>query len=293
MENRVAFIGFGEAAQAFCGEQKDATAWKAISCTAFDVKTETVLTAPQKRNDYAALGIHGKPTLKDALAQTQIILSLVTADQALNAAKNASAYLTPGSYYFDMNSVAPTTKIAAAKLIEAAGGKYVDVAVMAPVHPARLFVPLLISGPHSESALTVLFQLGFVNISEVGNEVGRASSIKMIRSVVIKGMEALTAECVFAAEKADVLPEVLNSLGKAWAEQADYNFERMMVHGLRRAAEMKEVSITLNALGVDNSLTSGTVKWQERIGGLGVSAPQLGLNNKLLQIKTSEQGINL
>lgn len=290
MENNVAFIGFGEAAQAFCGAQKGVAAWKTVSCTAFDLKTENAVTASQKWNEYSAHGIQGTNNLEEALDCSQTIFSLVTADQALIAATNASAFLKPGALYFDMNSVAPATKTSAAKLIKAAGGRYVDVAVMAPVHPARLCVPLLVSGPHVNEATDTLHRTGFTNIKQAGSEIGRASSIKMIRSVMIKGIEALTAECVFAAEKAGVLPEVLSALGEEWADKADYNFDRMMVHGARRAAEMREVCKTLENLGVDPVLSSGTVQRQDSIGKFGLTSPRQGLENKLTQITNAKTG---
>ncbi|OYW88395.1 MAG: hypothetical protein B7Z20_02620 [Sphingobium sp. 32-64-5] len=188
-----------------------------------------------------------------------------------------------------MNSVAPQTKQAAATAIEAAGAHYVDVAVMAPVDPARLAVPLLLAGARSAGAMTLLAALGFTNIRIVGDAVGRASSIKMIRSVMVKGMEALTAECVLAAQKAEVLDEVLASLDasdrpKPWAERADYNLDRMMIHGQRRAAEMEEVVKTLDHLGTGAMMTRGTVGRQRAIGELNLKQPATGLTHKIDQV---------
>ena len=146
-----------------------------------------------------------------------------------------------------MNSVAPDTKRAAAAAIEAAGGRYVDVAVMAPVHPRGRAVPLLVCGPHAEAARRALARCGFAQCPDRRRAASaRASAIKMIRSVMVKGIEALTAECALAAEAAGVRDEVIASLdaswpGADWAERVDYNLDRMMIHGLRRAAEMEEV----------------------------------------------------
>jgi len=163
-----------------------------------------------------------------------------------------------------MNSVAPETKRAAASAIEAAGGRYIDVAVLAPVEPARLGVPLLISGDAADEALLMLRSIGFGNLRVVGAEVGRASAIKMIRSVMIKGIEALTDEMMVAAKRAEVTEEVLASLDasekpRLWGERAAYNPERMTTHGLRRGAEMEEAAKTLTALGVAPLMTNGTV----------------------------------
>ena len=167
-----------------------------------------------------------------------------------------------------MNSVAPGTKREAAAAIEAAGGRYVDVAVMAPGDKG-MAVPLLVSGPHARAAEPLLAALGFTNVRVVGDEVGRASAIKMIRSVMVKGLEALSWECAAAADAAGVFDEVMASLDASekpftWAERIAYNRERMETHGLRRAAEMEESARTLQGLGVEPVMTRGTVELQRK-----------------------------
>lgn len=283
METMLGLIGFGEAGRTFA----TAGAWS--DARVYDRLTDSVDTRSAKRADYAAAGIAGCDSLAVAVRGPSIILSLVTADQALAVASAAAATIAPGTLYCDMNSVAPDIKRAAAGLIDAAGGHYVDVAVMAPVDPARLSVPLLLSGAHAGTAGEVLAALGFAKISVVGDEIGRASSIKMIRSVMVKGIEALTAECMLAAQAAGVSAEVLASLdasekAKPWAERADYNLDRMMVHGVRRAAEMEEVVKTLDGLGTGSAMTRGTVERQQAIGKLGLKRPAQGLAAKIDQI---------
>lgn len=202
----------------------------------------------------------------DALENADLILSLVTADSAINAARDYAPLLKPDALWCDMNSVAPGSKRLAAEAINAAGGRYVDVAVMAPVDGSR-DVPLLICGPDAEDAQAKLAALGFTNMRIVGGEIGRASAIKMIRSVMVKGLEALTFECSAAAEKAGVLDEVMSSLDASeknwdWMTRTAYNRERMETHGIRRAAEMEEVAKTLRELGVEPVMSEGTVKRQ-------------------------------
>src|SRR3546814_11313012 len=117
---------------------------------------------------------------------------------------------------------------------------------MAPVAPQALGVPLPMSGQHASAGGDALAAEHFTNIKVAGAGIGDASAVKMIRSVIVKGIEALTAEAMMAAERAGVTKTVLASLGGEWPAQADYNLERMLVHGLRRAAEMEEVAITLD-----------------------------------------------
>ncbi len=200
----------------------------------------------------------------DALAETDFVLSLVTADQALAVATSYAAFLKKGALWIDMNSVAPATKREASRVIENVGGSYLDAAILAPVQPAELNAPILVSGAQSTPALAALVDFGFTGARSVGIEIGKASAIKMIRSIMVKGIEALTAEMMEAAKAAGVVDEVLNSLNAStppidWQERAAYNLERMATHGARRAAEMEESAATLLDLGVEPTMTRGTV----------------------------------
>ncbi len=286
MDAAFAFIGFGEAGAAFAG---------GAPARGYDSKTDRDDLRADKLDDFAGAGVAACADAAEAIGRAAAIFSLVTADQALVAARTGATAIDAGACWFDMNSVAPDTKRAAAKLIETAGGRYVDVAVMAPVHPARRAVPLLLSGPHARIGATLLAEFGFTNITVVAGPVGAASSIKMIRSVMVKGLEALTAECFLAAKKAAVSAEVIASLnaswpGTDWAEKTDYNLDRMMVHGLRRAAEMEEVVKTLDALGTGSSMTRGTVERQRAIGLLGL-APDGCLTAKIDAILSETNSI--
>lgn len=281
MEQEIGLIGFGEAGSTFAlaGDWAEAV-------HVFDAKTDDAATRDEMLACYAEAGVSVAGTLTDAIDGVGLVLSLVTADQALVVAEAAARLIAPGTLYCDLNSVAPQTKQAAALAIEAVGGHYIDVAVMAPVDPARLNVPLLISGGRANDAEARLQALGFAKTRIVGEAVGRASSIKMIRSVMVKGIEALSAECVLAASEADVLGEVLASLdasekAKPWNARADYNLDRMLVHGLRRAAEMEEVVKTLEGLGTGAAMTRGTVERQRAIGTLGVKVSPEGLGAKI------------
>lgn len=282
MSTPVTFVGFGEAASAFA----DGWAPSGRVVRAYDRKTDAPATRPAKQADFHNHNIEGQPSMAAAVADTELILCLVTADQATAAAREAAMSLSPGAMWFDMNSVAPETKRAAARVIEGVGGRYIDVAVLSPVHPKRRSAPLLVSGPHAEEGSVRLRELGFSNVTWIDGVVGAAAAVKMIRSVMVKGIEALSAECAIAANQAGVTDAVVASLnasdpGADWRARFDYNLDRMMVHGLRRAAEMEESRATLEALGVGFAMARATVELQRSIGALGLSSPPEGLAAKL------------
>lgn len=274
MEAPFTLIGYGEAGRSFA----QGGAWRG-SARVFDIKPMA--------NACADDGITCCASLAEALAGSAAALSLVTADQALIAAEQAAGALCHGALFLDMNSVAPQTKQQAAEVISASGGAYVDVAIMAPVNPARLAVPLLLSGPDAPRAGAFLGALGFTNARVVGDRIGLASTIKMLRSVMYKGIEALTAECLIACARAGVADEVIASFDEGWAQDANYRLDRMMVHGARRAAEMTEAARTLEALGVPALLTRGTAERQAAIGALGVGAPPATLADKLERLMSA------
>jgi 3-hydroxyisobutyrate dehydrogenase-like beta-hydroxyacid dehydrogenase len=281
----VTLIGFGEAGQTFAG----ALGWQGRA-RAYDRLTDDPRTRAAKEAEYRSAGVEGAASLAEAVVGADLVLSLVTADQALAVARDAAPPIGPGALFCDMNSVAPNTKRAAAAAIEAAGGAYVDVAVMSPVDPAALAAPLLLSGREAPAAAAALAALGFSNLRVIGTRVGQASAIKMIRSVIVKGLEALTAEAMLAADAAGVTDDVLASLDASdkawpWARRADYNLDRMLVHGLRRAEEMTEAVKTLEDLGVEPTMTRGTVRRQRALGSLGAAHPPAGLAAKIERIK--------
>jgi 3-hydroxyisobutyrate dehydrogenase-like beta-hydroxyacid dehydrogenase len=288
MERPVTFIGFGEAAMAFADGLS-------VRPRAYDRKAAADATRRAKLADYERLGVDGTLDNAAATAGSTLILSLVTADCSLIAARETAASLALGALFLDMNSVAPATKAETAAIVEQAGGRYVDAAIMAPVHPKARAVPILLSGAAASDAAGALARLGFTAVRVVGDRVGQASAIKMIRSVMVKGLEALTTEMILAADAAGVTDEVIASLnaswpGADWAARADYNLDRMMVHGLRRAAEMEEVARTLDSLGTGGAMTRGTIERQRAIGALGLTPPE-GLSAKISAVTPAKAGV--
>lgn len=268
----IALIGFGEAAGAF------ASGWSrghGHRLAAYDLKLGDPEQAAAMAGRCKAAGVTPCATPAAALTGNGLALCLVTADQALAAAEAAAPSVEAGALWLDGNSCSPGTKRAAAAVIEAAGGVYVDMAIMAPVQPKRHLTPVLLAGPRAEEAAARLARLGMWPVV-AGPRIGDASTIKMLRSVMIKGFEALTAECLLAARRAGVAPAVLASLqasdpGWDWEARAAYNLERMMVHGGRRSAEMREVAATLRELGLPDRLAAATADWQAAIGALGLA----------------------
>lgn len=282
--SRIAFVGFGEAARAFLAGWRTRPGF-AAEVVAYDIKTESTdpVVRAAKLADYAADGVQGAASAREAVAGADVVFSVVTADQAHAAALSVLDGLAPGSFVFDCNSCAPQMKVKSAARVEAAGGRYVDVAVMSPVHPRLHRTPLLISGPNADAALPVFARLDMAAEVQAG-PVGASSSIKMVRSIMIKGIEALVCECVLAGRLAGVDDIVLGTLedtfpGFDWKKRSAYMLERVMTHGIRRAAEMREVALTVDLLGLEGRMARATVEWQQQIGDLRLKAAEIGTDH--------------
>lgn len=244
----------------------------------------------------AAMTTRGtEPCDISGLESADWIFSAVTADQSLNAVETLLPHLRQGQMLIDINSVSPARKRECAALVEALGVVYLDMAVMAPVHPKKHATPVLLAGPQAEEVLPELLALGF-SASVVGAEVGAATAVKMVRSLFVKGLEAITVETLLAAEASGCFDDILASLSKSfpglgWPDFAAYQFERTLRHGGRRSAEMRESAATIAALGLRGELAGEVAAVQARMGACGVE-DGLDLRDavkRVLALRTSEE----
>jgi 3-hydroxyisobutyrate dehydrogenase-like beta-hydroxyacid dehydrogenase len=218
--------------------------------------------------DARAAGVRAATAAADAARRADVVISAVTADATAAVAEQAAGYLRPGQVFLDINSASPGTKRAAAHKIEAAGAHYVEGAVMASVPGPGLRVPILAGGPAAAVVADRLNGYG-MNITAVSPEHGRASAMKLCRSIVIKGLEALMLDCAAAAASWKVESEVFGSLQATFPS---IDFARLSVdmagrvrkHGIRRAAEMREAASMVEDLGRDPSLIQAIAGAQER-----------------------------
>jgi 3-hydroxyisobutyrate dehydrogenase-like beta-hydroxyacid dehydrogenase len=251
MSERLALIGFGEAGRHIAtGLIKEAK----VTVKAFDLRFAGPDGAALKTAAEAA-GIQPCDGLREALDGATIVLSLVVGSAAVAAARSAAAFLKPGCFYVDMNSVSPGTKREVGAAVASSGVDYVEAAVMARVPPYGHRVPLLLAGPKATVLAERLGRLG-MSVEAVGEAVGQASLNKMLRSIMVKGIEALMLECLLAARRWKIEERILDSVietfpGLDWRETATYYLGRTAIHGARRVTEMAEAADTVAELGLD------------------------------------------
>jgi 3-hydroxyisobutyrate dehydrogenase len=272
MNNRFCIIGFGEAGSAIASALA-----RQATVHAYDILDNT--PAFEQRIEPFRDHIGFQSSAADAAAGADFILSLVTARSALDVARQAASYIAPGQVFIDLNSVSPVTKTAAAAAIERAGAIYVDGAIMAPVLPRGIAVPILLAGSAASRVAEALAPTG-MNLEVASDRVGVASATKMCRSIIIKGIEALCCEAFPTARAYGVEARVLASLsdtfpGTDWDRFAGYQIGRTLVHGRRRAAEMREAARTVTEAGLDPWMTISTARRQDWAADLSDAEPRL------------------
>jgi len=263
----VGLVGYGEVGRILAEDLRE----RDVRVSAYDLKLDGSAGAPMRehaeRHGVALAASHA------ALARdAELIVSAVTASQAVPVAEACAPAIGAGALFLDVNSASPGAKIRAAGLVEAAGGRYVEGAVMTSIPPYRIRVPLLLGGPHAADAAPALEALGFAP-KVASDRLGVASATKMCRSVMIKGLEAMVIESFTAARAYGVEDAVLASLketfpGIDWERQGAYFFQRVIEHGRRRSEEVREVAETVREVGLTPWSASGTAERQAWIADL-------------------------
>lgn len=260
-------IGYGEVGQTFAAELLANGAASVVVCDKiFDTPAAEARIAKARE-----IGVGIALSLQEVLDGADIVISAVTADQAKNVATEAAGLLKAGQLYLDVNSASPGTKIDSAASVDACGAHFVEAAVMATVPGYGLKVPILAGGARAEHAAGLLNPLG-MNITPVSEDIGRASAMKLCRSIMIKGMEALIIQCKEASTRWDVEAQVFASLAKTypgmdWPELAVKMRGRVRAHGVRRSAEMREAAEMLRALDMEDALCEAIADIQAEYAG--------------------------
>ena len=262
----IALIGYGEVGGIFGAALTQAGV---RSVRAFDVKHENAAWLADARSRARQAGVSLASSAAEAVGDADLIICAVTAAATTTAAKDIAGVCGSGAFVLDVNSASPATKAECAALVERVGGRYIEAAVMSSVPPYGIRVPMLLGGPRAQLLQPTLAQLGFD--ASVGSETyGVVSAIKMCRSVVIKGLEALAIESFLTARRYGVEREVLASLnetfpGFEWERQATYLWRRVFQHGKRRAEEMREAAVTVADAGIEPRMAAATADVQSWI----------------------------
>ncbi|HEY2647385.1 MAG TPA: DUF1932 domain-containing protein [Candidatus Acidoferrales bacterium] len=262
--HHISIIGFGEVGGIFAKDFASA----GLAVSTFDILLNEEQLRPAILAKAKALNVRACDTLEAAVTGADLVISGVTASSAVAVAASAAPLLRAGQVFLDINSVSPETKREIARLLSESPAAFVEAAVMAPVAPQRLKVPMLLGGAAAAGCAEQLNTIG-LNVKPISEKIGVASAIKMCRSIIIKGLEAITVESMFTARHYGAEKLVLESLAATYPLMGwdgalpDYLISRVAEHGKRRAAEMREAAQAVTDAGMDPLTALATAKRQD------------------------------
>jgi len=274
---QISVLGYGEVGKTFAAGLLPAV----DSVSAWDLKFANPPIRDTERAHAALAGTRAAESMADAAGTADLLISAVTASHTLDVAREAAAVLRPGAFYLDLNSASPGTKQQAAETINGAGGHYVEAGVMTSVPPYGIRVPMLLGGEHAAALAEQLLAWG-MDAKPVSEQLGVASAIKMCRSVMIKGLEALVIESYATARAYGVEEHVLPTLQETfpsidWQQTGAYFFSRVVQHGQRRAEEMREAAHTVSEAGFEPFMARAIADKQQWVADQAREALFLGL----------------
>lgn len=262
---RIGLIGYGEVGKIFSVGLKSKPG--VVATAVWDLNLTNPVTQAAELSHAAKAGVVAQPSARALCEASDLVISAVTASSTLAVAREAAQFIRPGALFLDLNSASPGTKQQCAALLDAAGAHYVEAGVMTSVPPYGIQVPMLLGGVKAAELAPLLNRWG-MNASAVSDQLGVASAIKMCRSIMIKGLEALVLESYSTARAYGVEDQVLPTLqetfpGIDWSEQGAYFFSRVVQHGQRRAEEMRESANTVREAGFEPLMAAAIASKQQ------------------------------
>ena len=264
-QQHIGLIGYGEVGKTFSKGLKDKPG--VAGTGAWDLKFAAAATQATERAHATQAGVTAHDSMRALCAASELVISAVTASNTLAVAREAAQHIRPGTIFLDLNSASPGTKEQCAALIDARGAHYVEAGVMTSVPPYGIKVPMLLGGAKAAELVATLTGWG-MDAKAVSEKLGVASAIKMCRSVMIKGLEALVIESYTTARAYGVEDHVLPTLAETfpsidWAKTGAYFFSRVVQHGQRRAEEMRESANTVREAGFEPFMAAAIADKQQ------------------------------
>ena len=270
---RLGFLGFGEVPWHLAtGMQRP----DGLEVSAYDpLLVDTA--QPAKRQRAVDAGVRPLDTVA-GLAECELVLSLVTPAAAVAAVEAYTPHAPSGQRFIEMNSAAPQVKRAVSDLLGPRGVQ-VDDAVLTGggIGLDGWRIPINVAGPTAQDSADLLLSLG-LNAKAIGGEIGQAAAVKMLRGVIIKGLEALAVEA-FTAARAHGLEDVLmGAVGEALDKGPIEDFLRMLltthtVHCGRRAVEVDMIRQTVAESGLEPTMTTAMVSLFQRSAAADLKGP--------------------
>lgn len=203
--------------------------------------------------------------------QADIIIGVTPGSASVASAQAFASHLTARHLFIDIASATPKVKLAVAAALAQSGASVADGSIVGTPKDG-LALPILASGPAAEAVRDAVVPWG-MKIDAVGDKLGTASAIKILRSVLIKGIEALTNEMLLGARRYGledvVLASAAKTLSRPFQDLAAGLLTTGVIHARRRSEEAGMAAEALADVGVDPIMSRSTearLQWVESLG---------------------------
>lgn len=264
---RIGFIGFGEVAYHFSkGLKEDGI--RQIS--AYDRSSGQGSRGELVQRRAADADVRLVPGLGELVEGSDLVVSAVWGNVALEVAREAASLVRPGMVYADINNTAPSAKKQGAELLEKKGVAFIDMALFTAPSGTRHRSFILISGPGADAFKDVMSRFG-MSLSIVPGPAGQATTIKTLVNIYYKGIQALCLELALCARRAEVDLEVLSPLVvKPVADlprekELPFWMIRGAIHAARKTAELESIIETVEEWGLKPIMLEATRERLETI----------------------------
>lgn len=267
----VAFIGFGELGSTLARALRapGGLSVRAWSRPPRDEAADEALDARLR-----GAGADRAGSIEEAVAGAAAVLAVAPGVASEELARRSAPHLDAQAIYADLTTATPSVKVAAGDRVAARGALYADIAVLGTVAASGAAVPLLGSGPGAE-AFRALVEPAGLRVTALEAPAGHATLVKLLRSVYMKGRDALVLEMMIAARKHGLERVVAESIAGPGEEVpfpalAERILSALAVHAERRAHELRSAGAVVRATGVEPLVTEAGAERLERLAALGL-----------------------
>jgi 3-hydroxyisobutyrate dehydrogenase-like beta-hydroxyacid dehydrogenase len=210
-------------------------------------------------------------SLEEAVAGASLVISAVPGAASEEVAARVLPLLGPEACFADLTAAPPDAKERAAELHPL----YADGAVLGTVAMSGHEVPIAVAGTGAERFRELAAPAGLRVEVLAGAAAGAAARLKLVRSVYMKGRDALVLEMMLAARRLGVEDEVARSIAGPgeqvpFTELSDRVLRALAVHAGRRAEELGSSAALLRELGVDPIVTEAGAERLRKLAELGL-----------------------
>ncbi len=207
-------------------------------------------------------------------ARVDLIIGVTPGAACLESAEAFNRHLGPRHVFVDIASATPKVKQGVAERLRSSGARVADGSIMGSPHTDGYRIPILASGPAAQPFHELMAPWG-MQIEPLESALGTASGIKILRSVIAKGLEALLVEFALGARRYGIDEVVLKSWGnfadqRPFVEIANFLLVTDAIHAERRAEEAAMSAEALEEIGIEPIMTRSTAKRLQWVADLGM-----------------------